>query len=464
MRGETVSAQALAALAQVADALDSRRLVADACAAPGFVPADTLIALGKLAAPMAAGWLDGCAARGRAGPRRLIVVHPQDPRYHREADRTRLDAAVARGEVGTLIRVAGEHPEPGVGSLRAGRTLIATAQRLEAGERVQVLLSGGASALAEWPTREGMAELGATRSGRTAPAGADPIGSTDAGPQATPSCVTGSDDGLTDLAERLARWTRRRLASGCSIVALNAARRRISAIKGGGLARRLRARGADLAVWLVADVPVVDAQAPKVVGSAPCWSDEDPVEHRVLASGTTLCREAWRAFAPRVALGAWPLASSCAALDAARPDWGRCPPDRLAVAVGERPVRLPDRPGAGGRAQHLALEWWLAAQTRLAESGASASPGSLLVWASDGFDGSGHAAGVVVPIGPEPAPANVVAEGRRALATASSHAFWRDHGVACGPAGGARLLPAGATGTNLMDLAVWWPWPDHGAR
>ncbi|MFN4263207.1 MAG: DUF4147 domain-containing protein [Thioalkalivibrionaceae bacterium] len=484
--------------------LDSRRWVAQAREADADDSAHSVIAMGKLAVPMAAGWIDGSVTRGIAGPRRLLVLYPRDSRYRREADWLALLAAaggdharLVAGAVAQWQAIGGEHPEPGEDSLRAGRALLDWVRDCRRDERVVVLLSGGASALVEWPNRRGWSDWSRAASS-TDPfrviADSDRVDANDCGcdvPAARRSTLgrssqeSGRDpERIKRLADGLGVWTRDHLASGASIVTLNAARRARSAIKGGGLGRRLLDAGARPEVWLVADVPVEDEAAAQVVGSAPCWvtsADDDPqarIPHRVLASGMSLARAA-TAFEPWLDVdrhrGVESERAMILSLDDPSVDWGRSPPNTMAVAVGERPVRLPERPGRGGRVQHLALQWALdmrrdrpSGESTLLESGMQSDSragvtvadarGWLILWASDGFDGSGDAAGVVLPH--KPLPLTLLDAARAALARADSHGFWRRHAVSVG----ARLLSARPTATNQMDLALFLPrrWESRG--
>ena len=93
----------------------------------------------------------------------------------------------------------GSHPMPDQASLDAGAAIVDFVTHLAADAQVLFLVSGGASSLVEW------LHPGAS---------------------------------LADL-QALNRWA---LQSGASIVQVNAARRRISRLKGGGLARLAQGR------------------------------------------------------------------------------------------------------------------------------------------------------------------------------------------------------------------------------
>lgn len=129
-------------------------------------------------------------------------------------------------EVPTPLQLLrGEHPYPGPGSVEAGGALLDQAGRCEAGDLLLVLVSGGASALAELPTNG------------------------------------------TSI-EELAEVQRSLVATGTPIEELNCVRRHLSQLKNGGL---LRAAG-DAAVVSLLISDVVDA-APNAIGSGPTLAD-----------------------------------------------------------------------------------------------------------------------------------------------------------------------------------------------
>ena len=228
------------------------------------------------------------------------------------------------------------------------------------------------------------------------------------------------------------------LASGEDIAELNARRRRISRLKGGGLTACLKDRAA-LALF-VSDVPGDD---PAVIGSgllgpAPRAASADRVTRRIIAR----IEDAMQAVAARAAaLRSW-ISDARFAGDA----------DRLAVRLthelylsgaevcvwgGESVVRLPPNPGQGGRNQHLAL-----AAARLI-----AGQEDLLFMAAgtDGTDGPTDDAGALVD-GETCARVTVAGlDVDRSLSTADSQ---------CALAAAGDLIHTGPTGTNVGDLVV----------
>lgn len=318
------------------EAVDGARLTA--AALDGETPAAPvwILGLGKIAGAMAEGAL---AALGDRVARVLLATAPGAP-------------VPAGAEV-----LLGEHPVPGPGSLAAGRRLLEVAGEARAtGARCVVLVSGGGSALAE------------------VPAAGHPFAEVQA-------------------------LHRRLVAGGAPIEAVNAERRRVSALKGGGLARAL---GPALArVLVLADVPSGD---PAAVASGPCDAEGD-FETTVLGTPGDLAAAAAAAARDlgieavilrpvadpvpgRVATAtAGELAAEIADHLATGPG--------LWIASGE--VRVPRPPGAsghGGRASHLAAALLAARPDRPFAFLAGASDGR------DGDDGAGAAVDSETPVDP----------------------------------------------------------------
>jgi glycerate 2-kinase len=385
-------------------------------------------------------------------------------------------------------RQPGNHPVPGAESLAAGAAVADFLQRVPAGETLLVLLSGGASSLAELP-RDGV-DL--------------PL--------------------LRELNTRL-------LAAGLDIRVMNALRGRFSRLKAGGAADLCV--GVEARVLFISDVP---GDAPAAVGSGPFWPPEDvavgsgpfrtpgdwavssgplwppadaglgsdlfgsrgaavgsgpfgPLEDRTVGSnplwppehaGATAVPEiGWPELegllrrlppAPRSASrpahrlvgsngdarAAVAAAASAAGLQAwdhgLFPETSGLPlacrlvrflrdaPAGVHVWGGEAPVRLPDRPGRGGRAQHLAgllLLLWLARGWP--------RPMAALSAATDGVDGNSGAAGAWFRDGRPGTDRGTRAALRQALRRADTATFWQ---------GLEQVVPSAETGTNVMDLLI----------
>lgn len=185
---------------------------------PAFLPAErpagrtVVIGAGKAAASMAAAVAVHHAAR-EMGPVSGAVV-------------TRYGHGLRAGEEAPGIELleAG-HPVPDLASVAAGARILQVARSCEPEDRCIVLLSGGASSLLVQPA-----------------------------------------PGVT-LADKQS-ITRRLLDSGAAIAEINTVRRKLSAIKGGGLARQIRAR--EILLLAISDVPG-DALAD--IGSGPLSPD-----------------------------------------------------------------------------------------------------------------------------------------------------------------------------------------------
>jgi glycerate-2-kinase len=349
----------------------------------------------------------------------------------------------------SLQVVAGDHPEPGAGSLAAARALGEVASRIAPDDEVWLLLSGGASSLLAAPV--------------------DGISSAD----------------LTAIYALL-------LGSGLEITAMNRIRKRFSRWGGGRLARALapaRVRG-----FVVSDVIGDDLAS---IGSGPCvpdpttardvrrlledarlWDRLPESARRVVTaseSGETAetpkpgdaafarvtleliasNRLAVEAAAKRAAeLGLAPVVAetplageaSTAGASVAATLLQHCgprgitqPAPRCFIWGGETTVTLGDEPpGLGGRCQELAL-----AAARVLD-GAPAGV-ALLAAGTDGRDGPTDAAGAIVDgrtwraaadAGRDPARDLIAHDAYRALDAAGA------------------LLKVGLTGTNVMDVVI----------
>ena len=268
---------------------------------------------------------------------------------------------------------------------------------------------------------------------------------------------------LDDL-RRLNGWL---LASGWPIGRMNALRRRVSGIKGGRLLDHLNGRR--VRALLISDVPNDD---PAVIGSgllAAAAEDDIGFDMRSLPGWlrpllTAAERtDAYPVARPHVDISV--VATLDQALQAAAAEATKRgyrvyrAPDRLdgdaqqaglriAAALqggapgvylwgGETTVQLPERPGLGGRCQHLAL----AAAQRLAGSSGIA----VLAAGTDGSDGPGEAAGACIDGGTLQRGMAEGFDARDALARADAGPFL---------AAAGDLLDTGPTGTNVTDLVI----------
>lgn len=349
------------------DAVLGERAVAAAAREQGLQGPLVVAAVGKAAASMLMGLLQAGVALERA----LVVTKDG----HRDA---RLDGC------DQVRQLEAAHPVPDARSLAAGEALQAFVDGCGAADQLLLLVSGGASALAELPA-----------AGQTL--------------------------------QSVQRRTEALLAAGADIAAINAERRRLSRIKGGGLCANCRA---PVRSWLLSDVRGDD---PQVIGSG-IGLLHDPARHRIVASNAIArdaAADALRRAGLELVCNAEDLYGDVEAVAerlAARLIDG---PPGAYVWGGEPTVVLPERPGEGGRNQALAVALALRLDGRRVRG---------LVAGSDGSDGPTSAAGGWFG---RAAPARAAAGA--ALAAADTGRYLRERG---------QLFSTGPTGTNVMDLVV----------
>jgi hydroxypyruvate reductase len=351
--------------------------------------------------------------------------------------------AQARRLPGRVTVCIGDHPLPGIASEAAGRALIEFIGTPRAVDRYLVMLSGGASALCAVPKA-----------------------------------------GLTLADKQLA--TERTMRAGAPIEELNALRRALSEIKGGGLARRLAP-----AQFVTVAISDVRGDDPAVIGSGPTV---ECVHEPLRIVPTLQARGVWERLPPAVQLilqqptpalaAAQPtryavIASLDDALEAVRveaerhaitvqslgrtlyqsttvhaadlgqrlraePHTDEWPPGpagsgsrrTLWLGGGEPTVALRGE-GRGGRAQHLALQ--------VAEHIAGLASVCLLAAGTDGRDGPTDAAGGFADGGTWERIRAAGADPTALLANDDSH-------TALALAGD--LFRTEATATNVADLVM----------
>jgi hydroxypyruvate reductase len=412
-----------------------------------------IFALGKAALPMAEAAVRALAADGAAPAGGLVVAPSAEPPPHP-----------------SVRVVAGDHPEPGAGSLSAADALLHIVAAVAPGDTVWVLLSGGTTSLVGAPQ---------------------------------PGIAPGD---LKTLYGQLLR-------SGLDIKAMNRVRKRFTRWSAGRLARDL-AHAARVQCFIVSDVIGDDLAA---IGSGPCtpdsstaddvretltgaglWDDlpssirqhlddvrrgripetpkpDDPafahVENHLVATN----RGALEAAAARArALGlvpeiaGEPLSGEAAAAGAriahrlstpasvaggrsavasdtsdpsSRPHVpGVADPDaprRCLIFGGETTVTIRGEAGLGGRSQELALS-----AARVLRGSPRAA---LLAAGTDGRDGPTDAAGAIVDGGTWD---EIAAAGR------DPESDLRRHDSYAALASAGALIKTGPTGTNVMDIVI----------
>jgi hydroxypyruvate reductase len=288
---------------------------------------DLIVAVGKAASGMCLGALErfpDCPA---------LVVTKYD---HSDAELR----ALPRVEV-----IESAHPIPDENSLRAGRALLERIGGMPADSRVLLLVSGGASALAE----------------------------------ALPDDMTLAD---------LRAMTDKMIATGKTIGEINARRKQASLIKDGKLIATFD--GAEIRVYAISDVEG-DGIATIGSGIGDCHRAAGKARSTIIASNSIAREQAERRareLGLEVGLNQEILYGDVFELAPKIAILLRDPEPGIYILGGEPTVMLPDKPGRGGRNQSLALA--------LAEHIAGRDDISILVAGTDGTDGPTTAAGGLV--------------------------------------------------------------------
>ena len=372
MAGET-RRQAITEIWQAAiDAVSGRQAVINAIEADSPFAPDLIVAVGKAASGMCLGALDrfsGCSA--------LVVT---------KYDHT--DPELSARENVQIIESA--HPIPDQNSLAAGRALLERMCSMPGDSRVLMLVSGGASALAE-ALPEGMS--------------------------------------LADLQA----ITDEMIAGGKTIAEINARRKQTSLIKDGKLIEQFY--GKEIRVYAISDV---EGDSIETIGSGlgDCSLAETRASSSIIASNTLAREQAAlraRELGLEVNLNEESLYGDVFELAADIGEKLQSAVSGVYIRGGEPTVVLPENPGRGGRNQSLALA--------LAEHIAGREDITLLVAGTDGTDGPTDAAGGIVD-GATWADAEAAAAALRAA----------DAGNYLESAGS--LFVTGPTNTNVMDLAI----------
>lgn len=256
--------------------------------------------------------------------------------------------------------------------------------------------------------------------------------------------ISGGSSSLIELLqpgvslEDLRTLNTRGLAAGWDIVRLNEERRRLSRLKGGGVARLLQGRPAH--ALFISDVP---DDSPGVIGSGllgPEPGRADRVQRVVvanLAAATHRAGEIARTHGLDLEVRAERFAGDAA--DVAR-EFVAALRDTSADGLiwgGESTVILPQQPGRGGRNTHLAL-----AAARALRSNETMT---ILAAGTDGTDGPTEDAGAIVDAG-------TVERAELGGVDVERAWFACDSGAALEAAGD--LVHTGPTGTNVGDLLI----------
>ena len=381
------------------DAVDGRRVVQQWCREHPTASFAHCVAIGKAAAPMVQGALDSLPKLNNA-----LMITP----------RRALPRELKRNKKVQIVESS--HPVPDQSSLDAGQALLAFLRAIPAESSLLVLISGGASSLVEVPV-----------------------------------------DGVS--LSQLQQINQYLLASGKDIHTMNAWRRRFSKIKGGGLLHYVQSR--QCTQLIISDVQGND---PAVIGSGLLVQpNEDARDNddwlrslqpqRALQGEYHIEVETCIVGSLDIAMQAVFEEAGFQGLDAQLHDafvsgdaveQGRIIGEGLLDATagihiwgGETTVKLPARPGLGGRNQSLALS--------LAAAIESTPDLSVLAAGTDGIDGNTTCAGAIV-------------SGNSAQ-TARQMGFDIDAELDNANAGTVLmaigdLFKPGPTNTNVMDLII----------
>ncbi len=395
-------------------ALHGQRLVQAYLSTHAVPPPQHVIAVGKAAASMTAGAYDMFGSNIRSA---LVIVRDLPiPDSLRATPNCRV--------------VVGGHPLPDERSLTAGSLLWQYIDGLPPQSEVLCLLSGGASALVE---------------------------------------VLPANISLQDL-QRVNSWL---LGSGLDIGQINAVRKHLSLLKGGGLAARLRRQ--HVTALAISDVPADD---PAILGSGPLTATAADAPTVASLPLPSWLRALLLAHSPAPAMGAAPAVSvviiannqlllsaiaerahcdgiavtvDTQALQGDAQAAGRRLAERLLAAGegllvqgGETTVQLPAAPGFGGRNLTLAL----AAATVLAGN----RDCWLLASGSDGSDGNTPYAGAWVD-------GQTLARGQALGMDAMDYLRRADAGTYLQRLG--QVVSTGPTGTNVRDVVLGARLPEH---
>jgi glycerate 2-kinase len=354
-----------------------RRAVARALSDDGDFAANLVIAVGKAACSMFLGARD-CIANST----RCIIV----TKYQH------VDPA-CRQFPNTEIIEAG-HPVPDNNSLLAGKQVFRAVTEASTASRLLLLVSGGSSALAE-------------------------------------HLLPGHD--LHELRELTNRW----LASGQSIAEINRLRGQVSSIKSGKLLSHFR--GSEMRVYAISDV---QGDSLGVIGGGigdPARAAGN-VGAGVIATNA-VARKAVAAEAGKLGLtvrfNEESLYQDVPVLAEAIAEQLTSGLPGVYIFGGEPTIKLPEKPGTGGRNQSLALA--IACRIR-GQSGIS-----VLVAGTDGSDGPTEYAGAFVDGRTVGESAEDRAAAEVALEQADAGTFLQSRDC---------LYRSGPTDTNVMDLVV----------
>lgn len=334
---------------------------------------DLIIAVGKAAGDMCLG---SQAIYGRDTPAIVATKYQHT------------DPALLENPCVTVIESG--HPIPDENSLAAGRLMIDTIRTLPANSQLLLLVSGGASAIAEY----------------------------------LPADMT-----LADWQDMNCRM----VSSGLNIAEINRERKSISLIKDGHLLEAFL--GQKIVVCAISDV---EGDSISTIGSGIGDINRSRAGHEVIiVASNQMARDASAAQAHKLGFevkhNTETLYEDVFKLSVKMGEFLRHAEKGVYIWGGEPTIGLPESPGNGGRNQSLGLA--------LAKEISGLKNIHILVAGTDGTDGPTDAAGALV----NGATFREPAEAQKALDTANAGDYLENVG--------GRFV-TGPTGTNVMDLVI----------
>ena len=353
--------------------MSGEHVVQSALASDQPIEPDLVVAVGKAASGMCLGAIKSVSKFGEA-----IVV----TKYNH--------TDVRLYEHGNVRVIESGHPVPDENSLIAGNALLQAISGLHENAQLLLLVSGGASALAEV-----------------------------------------LPDGVA-----LEAWqakTEELIASGIPIDVINTERKKVSLIKNGKLLKSFT--GQEARIYAISDVEGDDI---RVIGSGLGFAERPTYEYssRIIGSNAiarSAAADAVHSAGLNVQCNEETLYDDVFALAPRITDALINGKPGVYIWGGEPTIRLPDKPGNGGRNQSLALA--------IAVGIAGQENIVVLVAGTDGTDGPTQAAGAIV--NGNTCDDREAARNLLMAADAGSYLGKRDS-----------LFMTGTTNTNVMDLAI----------
>ena len=346
---------------------------------------DAIIAIGKAATPM----IEAALSFAGYSTNSLLVTKHEHVICHHKVNQERIEEYQNDG---TLKVIEAGHPVPDQNSLVAGKELVEFVQSLASDDHLLVLVSGGASALAE---------------------------------------LLPDEMNLDDLQ----KITNRMLAQGARIEEINARRKEISCIKNGRLLAENPSK--EITVLAISDV---EGDAIEVIGSGIGMTNKLPTgtNHQTyIIASNEIARQASSKKAGMLGFEVCHNSESVYGdvNDAAKNIFNQISNGKNGIYIfgGEPTVVLPQNPGRGGRNQQLALKL-----SKLIDGNNHIE---FLVAGTDGSDGPYDAAGGFAD--GKLFRQNQGAQKALDQANAGSYLEQCNH-----------LFVTGPTGTNVMDLVI----------